>query len=622
MHPPEGLALIASIADDLPAGVWVAAAPNGAFVYANRAFEEIMGMRALPEVVAGEYSAPYGIFTRSGEPYPEDRLPFARALRARAAVVVDDIAIHRRDGQRIYVRAHAKPILDGAGDVTHVAIAFFDITREVEAERDAAAVREQLREVVEGAPITLTAIDADGIVTLVAGRALAALGRPADAYLGTSMLESYGPEVAGYARRALAGEPVRFALEFEGRSYEAQLTPRRNEAGAVVGAIGVSFDVTEARLVEAKLVQSERLASLGLLAAGVAHEINNPLTYVIGSLEVVARSLEIGRVDPGTLSRLVRDARDGAERVRSIVRDLKMFSRVEEVRATQVDVRGPLEAAIAMAGNEARHRARLVVDIAPGLRVLGSEGRLAQLFLNLLINAAHALEPGGADRNEIAVTARSSGDHVVVEVRDTGAGIPPDVLPRIFDPFFTTKPVGGGTGLGLSVCQAIATDIGGSIVAESESGRGTLMRVMLPVARAQGEAEPPVATAFRGSAPRRGRVLVVDDEPGIGRTIKILLSEEQDVAYETSAAGALDRLRRGERFDVILCDIMMPAMTGIDLYGHVRTLAPDQAAAMIFLSGGAVTDRARDFLAGVANVVIDKPFDPKELMVTIRRRVG
>jgi CheY-like chemotaxis protein len=121
---------------------------------------------------------------------------------------------------------------------------------------------------------------------------------------------------------------------------------------------------------------------------------------------------------------------------------------------------------------------------------------------------------------------------------------------------------------------------------------------------------------------RRGRVLIVDDEPGIGRTIKILLSEEHDVAYETSGAGALDRLRRGERFDVILCDIMMPAMSGIDLYGHVRTLAPDQAAAMIFLSGGAVTDRAREFLAGVTNVVIDKPFDPRELGATIRRLVS
>ncbi|HXX70462.1 MAG TPA: ATP-binding protein [Polyangiaceae bacterium] len=622
MRAPEELALIASIADDLPAGVWVAAVPSGAFVYANRAFEEIMGMRALPDVVAGECSAPYGIFTRTGEPYPEDRLPFVRALRARAVVVVDDIAIHRRDGHRVYVRAHGKPIFDAAGEMTHIVIAFFDITREVQAERDAAVVREQLGEVVHGAPITLSAFDASGIITLVAGRALAALGRPAEAYLGTSMLESYGPEVAAYARRALAGEPITYTLEFEGRSYEARLTPRRNEAGVVIGAIGVSFDVTEARRAQAKLAQAERLASLGLLAAGVAHEINNPLSYVIGNLDVIARSLESGQRDLGGLSSLVHEARDGAERVRSIVRDLKTFSRVDEVRARHVDVRGPLEAAIAMVRNEVRHRAKLVVDIPPGLHVRGSEGRLAQLFLNLLINAAHALEPGAADRNEIAVTVRSTGDHVAVEVRDTGVGILPEVLPRIFDPFFTTKAGGGGTGLGLSMSQAIATDLGGSIEAESEPGRGTLMRVSLPVAPPLEDEEPRVAPLPSRAAPRRGSVLIVDDEPGIGRSIRLLLRNEQDVVYETRGAGALDRLRRGERFDVILCDIMMPEMTGIDLYAHVRALAPDQAAAIIFLSGGAVTDRAHEFLASVENLVIEKPFDPREFVATIRNRVG
>jgi signal transduction histidine kinase len=610
MRSTDGPALIASIAEDLPAGVWVAGSPSGAFVYANRAFEEIVD------------SAPYRFFTRSGEPYREDDLPFARALRQRAVVVGDDLAVHPRDGRTTYLRAHAKPIFDAGGDVTHVAVALFDISREVQAEIEAAAARERLQELVAGAPVALTAFDANGIVTFVAGRALDALSLAPNKYLGTSMLESYGPEVAGYTRRVLAGEPVRYPLEYEGRSYEAKLRPRRNEAGVVVGAIGVSVDVTEARRAEAKLAQAERLASLGLLAAGVAHEINNPITYVLGSLELLARSLDSGERDLTKLRDLVRDARDGAERVRAIVGDLKTFSRVEEVGTVHVDVRRPLDAAIAMVRNEARHRAKLVVDIAPALRVVGSEGRLAQLFLNLLINASQALEPGAADRNEITVTARASGDEVVVEVRDTGAGIPADVLPRIFDPFFTTKAVGGGTGLGLSVCHAIATGLGGSIAAESEPGRGTVIRVSLPAA-------PPVAEEAPGSAPaatvaggRRGKVLVVDDEPPIGRTIKLLLQEEHDVCCETRAAAVLDRLRRGERFDAILCDVTMPEMTGIDLFEHVQALAPDQAAAMIFLTGGAVSDRARVFLADVANVVVEKPFNANELGAIVRRRVG
>ncbi len=620
MRSPEDLSLIASIADGLPAGVWVACAPGGELAYANRAFEEIMGMGARSDVAVGEYSAPYGIFTRAGQPYPEDQLPFVRALRARAAVVVDDIAIHRRDGTRVFVRAFAKPLWSEAGEITHVVIAFFDITREVEAQRGVATVEERLRRVVAGAPIVLSAFDANGVITLAEGLGLEPLGRPKEAYLGESMLTSYGPAVAERARRALAGEPVAYSLEFEGRFYESTLTPQRDESGKVVGAIGVSLDVTEHRRAEAKLAQAERLASLGMLAAGVAHEVNNPLAYVLGSLELIGRELDSGEMDPRSLRAFVRDAQEGAERVRAIVRDLKTFSRASEPRVRRLDVRAPLEAAIAMARNEVRHRARLVVDLGAVPLVRAQEGRLAQLFLNLLVNAAQAIEPGAAERNEVAVVTRGALDRVVIEVRDTGAGIAPRDLPRIFDPFFTTKPAGVGTGLGLSVCHAIVTELGGTIAAESEPGRGTVMRVSLPAAGDGEDDRAPVRPEI--PAGRRGRVLVVDDEAPIGRVVALLLGDEHDVTCETRASDALARLDRGERYDVILCDLMMPETSGIDLHERVRALAPDQAEAIVFVTGGAFTDRTRDFLSKIPNTVLDKPFDTNELARVVRARVG
>ena len=214
------------------------------------------------------------------------------------------------------------------------------------------------------------------------------------------------------------------------------------------------------------------------MAAGVAHEINNPLAYVIGNLDVLAHELAHAKAPlPAERLRLleaaVRDARQGAERVRAIVRDLKVFARVQEDRPTRVDVGAAIEGALGIAHNEIRHRARLVMDLAPVPPVRADAGRLSQLFLNLIINAAQSIPEGAAERNEIRVATRLQQDGWVrVEVKDTGAGIPREHLAKIFDPFFTTKSVGVGTGLGLSIVHAIVTAAGGRIEVESTPGAG------------------------------------------------------------------------------------------------------------------------------------------------------
>jgi signal transduction histidine kinase len=243
-----------------------------------------------------------------------------------------------------------------------------------------------------------------------------------------------------------------------------------------------------------KVVESDRLATLGTLAASLAHEINNPLTYVLLQLAQVRRLLpplatDGNRGQVEQLEDLVRSALEGSERIRGIMTAIRTFSRIDEVSMKPLDVRVPIEAALKLVSNELRHRARIVTHFVDPPLVTGNEGRLGQVFLNLFTNAIHALPEGEAQEHEVRVTARAddAGD-LVVEVADTGSGIPPHALPHLFEPYFSTKPVGQGTGLGLSISRNIIASHGGTIGVTTELGHGSTFRILLP-ARARNEAQ-------------------------------------------------------------------------------------------------------------------------------------
>jgi len=390
-----------------------------------------------------------------------------------------------------------------------------------------------------------------------------------------------------------------------------------------------------------QLLISERMASVGTLAAGVAHEINNPLAALMANLDFAAQDVaklardlhshrsatdETGTCDGSAdwvairlrdIEEPLRDARESADRIRLIVRDLKIFSRSDEEKTGAVDVQRVIESSLRMAWNEIRHRSRLVKDFSEVPLVEGNEGRLGQVFLNIIVNAAQAMTEGRADTNEIRiVTKQDEHGQVVVEVRDTGVGIPESVISRIFDPFFTTKPIGDGTGLGLAICHRIVTALGGQLQVESQVGKGTVLRVTLPVANDDdAEVSRPPAVLVLG---RRSRILVVDDEPMMGKAIQRMLSAEHEVLAVTSARDALGRVSDGERFDIILCDLMMPEVTGMDLHAELLRDAPEQAERVVFMTGGAFTSGAREFLEHVRNPRIEKPFDRGILSALVR----
>jgi signal transduction histidine kinase len=373
-----------------------------------------------------------------------------------------------------------------------------------------------------------------------------------------------------------------------------------------------------------QLMRADRLATMGTLAAGVAHEINNPLAYVLGGvehLEAVAASLA-AEVPPGRLDEgreVLAEVRHGCERIRDAVRELKQASRGDEESREPVELERVLEFSIGMAQNEIRHRARLVRERGPTPPVEANASRLGQVFLNLLVNAAHAIPEGAADRHEIRVATRTdAAGRAVVEVRDTGVGIPRQHQARIFEPFFTTKPVGVGTGLGLAICRDVVGALGGAIEVESTPGAGSLFRVTLPPWRAPSAAPAPAAAAPHGDGAGRRRVLAVDDEPLVVNALRRALGAEWELVHAATADAGLAHLEK-ERVDAVLCDLMMPEKSGIEFYEELRARDPAVARRVVFLTGGGFTPAAQAFLESTENPVLEKPFDREALRAALER---
>jgi signal transduction histidine kinase/CheY-like chemotaxis protein len=404
----------------------------------------------------------------------------------------------------------------------------------------------------------------------------------------------------------------------------------RNELAALKGRPEALAEVERAI---SRRALADRLTSVSALAGGVAHELNNPLAYVTANLaflaERTARVADLLSGAPRTpedadlvtdLLDATREARAGAERMRTIVRDLSTFARADDARPRPVDLRPLLDSCLNVAWGELRKRAQLVRDLAPVAPVLGDEARLSQVFLNLVLNAVQSISGGRPEEHQIRVSTRTLPDgRVAVEVQDTGGGIAPDHLPRIFDPFFTTKEPGRGTGLGLSICHAVISSLGGRIDVESTVGKGSTFTVVLvpaagEEARKAGFPSPP-------PAPRRARILVVDDEPLVGTVLRRTLSEHE-VTVVQSARAALERLGAGERYDVVLSDLLMPEMSGMELYREVAARDPDLARRFVFLTGGAFTPAARAFLEQEQVEWVEKPFEAASLRNAVARKMA
>ena len=372
-------------------------------------------------------------------------------------------------------------------------------------------------------------------------------------------------------------------------------------------------EVVEARDV---LLRAERLSALGRLSASVGHEINNPLSYVVGNLEYAVSELGQKSASKQVLTALA-DAREGADRIRRIVRELRVFGKgsSEPYRALINPIEA-LESSLKLAGNELRCRATLTRRIESVPAVLADPTQLTQVFVNLLLNAAQSIpdERSGHANSVITVCARRTSEGLVaIEVSDTGRGISEADQQRLFEPFFTTKAQDQGTGLGLFVSLGIISSFQGKIEIESQLGVGTTVRVLLPEA-SQVTAPRPVSSR-PPPALRDRRLLLVDDDVLVARSIVRLLSEHQ-VEVVTSGKAALERLLADDcSFDLVFCDLMMPDMTGMDVFEKIQRERPWLAQRFVFISGGGVTDRCRHFIENHQQRVLSKPIDRQAIKV-------
>ncbi len=461
------------------------------------------------------------------------------------------------------------------------------------------------------------------------------------AMIGRDMQEFLGPLYAlnlPYIRGVLRGERQEFEREIPdphggpSRHSLAQYLPDIVD-GSVRGFFVLVTDVTRLKEAEAALLKVERqlqagehLVARGTLPAGIAHEINNPLANVSPNLELAPEALSSPVVELADIVTELSDARAAATRVKDIVRSLKFLAHGDGTQQEVVDMRDVLDRSIEFSGAAVRYRARVERAYEGEASVRGGASQLVQVFVNLLTNAAQAME--GSPRGLITVRLRTAGESVAVEVTDTGCGIPAALFTRVFEPFFTTKEVGVGMGLGLPISASIVRGLGGQIACASEVGRGTTFTVTLPrhpgastaSLRAVSDWESALgSTLVANDRASSAKVLVIDDDPSVARILARIVAKHCDVVVKTNAFEACALLLdQSQRFEVVFCDLMMPGMNGDVLYRRVASERPELARRFVIMTGGAFTSEGRQFLDSVSVPIIDKPFD----VALLRRLLG
>lgn len=407
----------------------------------------------------------------------------------------------------------------------------------------------------------------------------------------------------------------------------------------------IARDITDRKQLQQQLLHHEKMATVGTLAAGIAHEINNPIAIILENLNHLSKYNEHIKQDINEISlvenlstdliqshiqslhrkmkshyakldvdQVITDSIQGGERIRDIVKDLKIFSHVSDTDAAIVNVNDRINETLRMAYPEIRHRARIEKQLATDLPdIIANSGKISQLFLNLIVNAAQSFEDENAERNVIYISTKNIKNHILIEISDTGNGIPKSIINKIFDPFFTTKSVGVGTGLGLSICYEIVQKHRGTIQVESEPGLGTKFSLTLPhdtgLTLPQREPVPPPPQLIK----TKPRVLIVDDEPALLRAYQRMLTPDYEVEGALGGQAALEVLARTKKsftfFDAILCDLMMPNVDGVDIYEYLIEHFDNFHSRIIFMSGGTVTKRTKDFLdEHPSHRVLSKPF--------------
>jgi len=547
-----------------------------------------------------------------------------------------EVALATPDGAPRWVHLATSREADGPGGQRRALVSFFETTEQRQAERRLQQSEASHRALIEFLPDAvwvhrqgrlLYANEAarrllewgDGHIE---GQALSAWIHPDDREKAQDLWQQAAD------RRCHLGPWALRAVDVTGTTVDVEAHEYAVVFDGAWANATIARDLTDRHRLQAQLIQNDRLASMGTLSAGIAHEVNNPLSFILTNLETALEALPPSPSPLAEVRESLEEAWEGAVRVKELVREMRKLSHFDD-EERPVDLREVAEAALRVARKELEYRARVEAELPPDGQtvVLGNRGQLFQVVLNLLLNAAQALvgtrrggatPPAAGSSHVVQVRVRVTGRWVVVEVEDDGPGIPPEAQHRVFEPFFTTKPVGEGTGLGLSICRGIVTNHGGDLLLDSEVGRGTRVEVRLPrpdpgrVAAAP-EGRP---ASFPPSTPPNGpkrRMLLIDDEALVGRAVARALRDRHELDLATSKAEATRLLADGRDYDLVLCDVMMPGGSGVDVHGWLTAHRPDLLQRFVMMTGGVFLPEAEEFLERADVPFVSKPLDREML---------
>jgi two-component system cell cycle sensor histidine kinase/response regulator CckA len=415
----------------------------------------------------------------------------------------------------------------------------------------------------------------------------------------------------------------------DGHAVHIEMAGRRIVFQGQPAFVTIGRDITERLQLEASLAQTSRLAAIGTLAAGVGHELNNPLTYLQLNLDgatALLRDATLPAEHRDALGDYLAAAHEAARRMQEILAELRQFARPERAAPARADVNRAIEAAVRLTGHQVRLQAAVETELAATRLVPASEGQLTQIMVNLMMNAVQAMPEGQAHAHRITLRTWDDGAGVAMAVADTGAGMPPEVLAHVFEPFFTTKApsAGAGTGLGLSICHSLVTGLGGRMDARSVVGQGTTFTVWLPAADGPGAlaSDPPAPVASPPPAAlARPRVLLIDDEAAIRSVLQQLLVEDYEVEVADSGRAAMAVLARDQAFAAIVCDMTMPDVGGAELWGWIEAHHPRLLDRLVLMSGG-TSAGGTALLQRFPDRWLHKPFSLERLQRAVAERVA
>jgi PAS domain S-box-containing protein len=620
----ESEARFTELFETLQEGIYITT-PDDRMVDANPALVRILGYDSKEELLSRRVSE---LFEN-----PKERTQFRREAKGKPEMQGREIRLLRKDGKPVVCLSTATAVRDASGAVVRYQGALMDVTEQREMARRLYKEQEFARQLVESFPDLILVLNTAGHYTFVSARVKDILGYDLDETGNMTFGERTHPEDRSALHtlfdEVVAGGKTFASLEIriqhrqgDWRRMRLHFSPLYNEAGKIEGVVISARDVTQLKRLEEQLIQSEKLAAMGQMLAGVAHELNNPLTAVLGVTELLRERADLDAAAKRQLELMHRQARRAAR----IVQNLLYFSRPAAPQKKLLGVSPLVERTLQLHEHSLR-QSKIAVEFHPDPAlpaVLGDANQLIQVFLNLITNAEHAIREV-RESGKIVVRLHRAGDRVAVTIQDDGVGIRREALPKLFDPFYTTKRPGGGTGLGLSICMAIVREHHGSIEAETLPGGGSAFTVLLPAAGQPQAASTVMDTAAHTVGELRqmadvlkGRsVLVVDDEESIRQLLEEgLTAQGLRVDCAADCAGALACVQRIE-YDAVLCDLNL-TVGGVSGKETAERILRAQARkpAIIFMTGDLMTDSGAD-AGGGPRWRLQKPFRVSEALAIL-----